>query len=162
LAVAGLAGGCAKKPLPPAQAEARVVPAPEPPRTVEPDRKEADARARIQALLAEVFKPVYFPYDRAELPDEAKAVLAKAGELLKQQPSISVVIQGNTDERGTEEYNLALGQRRAAAVQQYLVGYGIQPSRLTLLSFGEEKPARPGHSEGDWALNRRDEFQVTF
>jgi peptidoglycan-associated lipoprotein len=119
------------------------------------------AKVRIQDLLAEAFKPVYFPYDQAVLPDAAKDLLAKAGDLLKQYPSVTVQIDGHADERGTDDYNLALGEKRANAVKLYLTTYGIADKRLTSVSYGEEKPNAMGHEEGDWAQNRRDEFKVT-
>lgn len=82
--------------------------------------------------------------------------------LLKQEPAIKVLIQGNTDERGTEEYNLALGDRRARVAKEYLASYGVNASQLKIISYGEEKPAKRGHDESAWAPNRRDEFNVTF
>ncbi|MEO7426436.1 MAG: OmpA family protein [Fibrobacteria bacterium] len=151
---------CAKKP----KIEARQEPTPPPMQTAQPEAKPtiADTGARIQDLLNEAFKPVYFPYDRAELPAEAKDLLARAGDLLKKAPTVKVLVEGNADERGTEAYNLALGEKRAAVVKSYLVQYGIDASRLNVISYGEEKPSQPGHEESDWAKNRRDEFKVSF
>jgi peptidoglycan-associated lipoprotein len=71
-----------------------------------------------------------------------------------------VQIQGHCDERGTVEYNLALGEKRASAAKDYLVGMGINPDRLSTISYGEERPANPGHNEAAWAQNRRDEFKI--
>ena len=151
---------CSKKP----KLEARQEPAPPPLQTAQPEAKPtvADTGARIQDLLNEAFKPVYFPYDRAELPAEAKDLLARAGDLLKKAPTVKVLVEGNADERGTETYNLALGEKRAAVVKSYLVQYGIDASRLNVISYGEEKPSQTGHEESDWAKNRRDEFKVSF
>ena len=119
-------------------------------------------RILIEQLLNQAFQPVYFPYDQSALSEKSKTLLSQAGALMKQENSIQVLIKGNTDERGSEDYNIALGDRRARAVKEYLVSYGVQASRLKLISYGEEKPANPGHDESAWALNRRDEFNVTF
>lgn len=151
--------GCAKKPIQASQTQ-RQAPAGA---TFSPIASGSESRSAktVQELIAEAFLPVYFPYDQSELSDEAKAILARAGNLMKQETDITVLIEGNTDERGTNAYNLALGQKRAAVVKEYLVNYGVQASRLKLLSFGEERPVHPGHHESDWALNRRDDFKVT-
>jgi peptidoglycan-associated lipoprotein len=160
LTAAALLGACAKKPVRNAAPETRPVEAAkEPVLSASVPENRGDS---VRALVAEVFRPVYFPFDRSELTDSAKAILAKAGDLLKREPSLSVLVSGNTDDRGTDAYNLALGQRRAAVVRDYLVHYGVPASRLRLISYGEEKPARPGNSESDWAFNRRDEFEVSF
>ena len=153
---------CAKKP----KMEARVEPPAPIMRTpiVEsvPAPAVKDAGPRIQDLLAEALKPVYFPYDQAALPEASKDLLAKAGDLLKQAPAIKVTIEGNADERGTEDYNMALGEKRANVVKAYLTTYGIAANRLSVISYGEEKPSALGHQENDWAQNRRDEFKVTM
>ncbi len=121
-----------------------------------------NARLKIQSLIAEAFRPVYFPFDKYDLSQKSRDLLSQAGDLMKREPSIKVTIEGNTDERGTEDYNLALGQRRAAVVKEYLASYGIGIPRLNLISYGAEKPVQHGHDEQSWALNRRDEFKVTF
>ena len=81
---------------------------------------------------------------------------------MKEVPEITARIEGNADERGTNEYNLALGERRAKTVQAYLISYGIAASRLSVISYGEEKPAVDGHDEAAWAKNRRDDFTPAF
>jgi peptidoglycan-associated lipoprotein len=152
---------CAKKP----KQEARVepsAPALQQPRAVTPTPTQQETKVRIQDLLAEAFKPVYFPYDQATLPESAKDLLAKAAELMKQAPGVTVQIDGHADERGTDDYNLALGEKRANPVKAYLTSYGIDASRLKTVSYGEEKPNALGHEESDWAQNRRDEFKVTL
>lgn len=151
---------CAKKP----KQEARVEPTPPAPMVQSQPETPSDAKTavRIQDLLAEALKPIYFPYDQAMLPQASKDILSKAGDLLKGAPSVTVLIEGNADERGTEVYNLALGEKRAAVVRNYLVQYGVPASRLKLISYGEEKPAIDGHDEGAWSQNRRDEFKVTL
>jgi peptidoglycan-associated lipoprotein len=157
-----LAMSCAQKPKPAAETGK----APSAVATMNVPSTPGDSseqhRLRIENLLNEAFRPVYFPFDQASLSEASKRLLGQAGDLMKREPSIKVLIQGNTDERGTEEYNLALGYRRARVVRDYLVSYGVEGSRLKLISYGEEKPAKPGHDESAWAANRRDEFNVTF
>lgn len=151
---------CAKKPKQEARQEP---PAPvlEPAAVAAPTPAQKEAAVRIEDLLAEAFKPVYFPYDQAMLPESAKDLLATAGALLKQYPTVTVRIDGHADERGTDDYNLALGEKRANSVKAYLVNYGVASSRLNIISYGEEKPEALGHDESDWAKNRRGEFKVT-
>lgn len=98
---------------------------------------------------------VYFDFDRADVRPEAAATLACHGKYLKDRPSARMTLEGHADERGTEEYNLALGQRRAEAVKKVMTVLGVQDGRIETVSFGEEKPAAMGHDEGSWAKNRR-------
>jgi peptidoglycan-associated lipoprotein len=98
---------------------------------------------------------VYFDYDSTVLDEEATAILDRQAAWLKQYPDVRVTIEGHTDERGTREYNLALGDRRAHAVRNYLVALEVPDDRLLTISYGEERPAEPGHDETAWALNRR-------
>ncbi len=156
--------GCAKKPppAPPPEPAAPQVQAPAPTPPPPPVDTEAEHRQHIQARIAETFKPIYFAYDKSELTDDSKATCQAIGDLMKEVPEITVRIEGNTDERGTEEYNLALGERRAKSVQDYLTSYGVAASRMSIISYGKEKPAVEGHDEAAWAKNRRDEFTTTF
>lgn len=102
---------------------------------------------------------VYFDYDQSTIRSDAASSLRKNAEVIKQNSSWGqITIQGNTDERGSEEYNLALGERRATAVQRYLVDLGVPSSRLRTVSFGEAKPAVPGHDESAYRYNRRADF----
>ena len=103
---------------------------------------------------------VYFEYDRYDLKSESKAVLTQKASIIKQYPQLRVTIEGHCDERGTEEYNLALGERRARAAYEFLVGLGVAPGQLEMISYGKLHPAVEGHSEAAWAKNRRDEFRV--
>ncbi|GHV52777.1 peptidoglycan-associated lipoprotein [Deltaproteobacteria bacterium] len=103
---------------------------------------------------------IYFEYDKFDITTESQRVLARKAQLLKQFPQIKVSIQGHCDERGTEEYNLALGERRARAAQEFLAYSGVNPTQLELISFGKLKPAVTGNNERAWAQNRRDEFIV--
>jgi peptidoglycan-associated lipoprotein len=122
----------------------------------------AERRARIQARMAEIFKPIYFAYDQSTLSAEGKATAEAIARLLQEAPEVTVSIEGHADERGTNEYNLALGERRAQAVQQYLASYGVDAGRVSVLSYGEEKPASEGKDESAWSLNRRAEFSPSF
>ncbi|CAK7053763.1 MAG: Peptidoglycan-associated lipoprotein [Desulfovibrio sp.] len=103
---------------------------------------------------------IYFEYDKFELQAESRRVLARKAELLKQFPQIKVSIQGHCDERGTEEYNLALGERRARAAHEFLVYSGVNPTQVEMISYGKLQPAVMGSGESVWAQNRRDEFVV--
>jgi peptidoglycan-associated lipoprotein len=98
---------------------------------------------------------VFFAYDSAVLSPIATQTLDRQAAWLKQYPDIVLTIEGHTDERGTREYNLALGDRRANAVKNYLVALGIDPARILTISYGEERPAEPGNDETAWAKNRR-------
>ncbi len=106
------------------------------------------------------FATVYFDFDKYNLRMDAKAALDKNYELLKEFSSAIVKIEGHCDERGTVEYNLSLGEKRARSTQDYLVGLGIAPNRVSIISFGKERPVDPGHNEQAWSKNRRSEFRV--
>lgn len=103
---------------------------------------------------------IYFDFDSAILKPASKDELKKIASWLSEKPSVKIRIEGNCDERGTNEYNIALGERRAVSAKHYLVSLGISPTNIMTISFGEEKPADPEHSEAAWAKNRRDEFNI--
>lgn len=103
-------------------------------------------------------KVVYFDYDVAEIKPQFIDLLRAHAGYIYQTPGVSVTLEGHTDERGTRAYNLALGERRADAVRRFLVAEGVPTDRLTILSYGEERPADPGQGEQAWALNRRVEL----
>ncbi len=104
---------------------------------------------------------VYFAFDDYTLNSESQGKLNKLGEHLKGKANAVVQIEGHCDERGSVEYNLALGERRAQSVKNYLVQLGIEAARLTTISYGEEKPVAEGHTEDVWAKNRRAEFVIS-
>lgn len=106
-------------------------------------------------------KPVFFALDSDELDDPARALLNEDAQVLKQYGTWVVTIEGHTDERGSAEYNLALGERRALAAKNYLVSLGIPADRLRTVSYGKEFPFDPGHEEGAWTKNRRAHFMLT-
>lgn len=101
---------------------------------------------------------IHFEYDSAELTDMAKALLREKADWLKENPEQSIIIEGHCDERGTTEYNLALGERRAAAAKQYLQDFGVGAFRMTTVSYGEERPLDPGQNEAAYSKNRRAQF----
>jgi len=104
---------------------------------------------------------IYFDYDKAVIRSDQRASLQADAKAIQSQSNLGVVtLQGNCDERGSEEYNLALGERRAASVKKYLVDLGVPASRLKTVSFGESKPAVAGHDESAWKWNRRVDFAV--
>jgi peptidoglycan-associated lipoprotein len=103
---------------------------------------------------------IYFSFDAALIRDDARHVLQDLARALERNPAARVRIEGNCDERGTTEYNLALGDHRARAAKQYLMRLGIAPSRIEVATYGSERPRSPGHDEGAWAQNRRDDFRV--
>lgn len=140
----------------------------------EDERAAAEAERRRQAMLAEeaarklegeisMFESekIYFDFDRSELKPEARAVLTKKADWLRSNPKYKVRIEGHCDERGSTEYNLALGERRANAAWKFLNALGVSGERMSVISYGEERPDDPGHNEQAWSKNRRDEFVLS-
>jgi peptidoglycan-associated lipoprotein len=136
--------------------------------TATPNTKIAPAPAldqQVQATssfkqLQSALEKIYFDYDSASLSETARKTLTRNAVLLTKDPTAKVRIEGNCDERGSAEYNVALGEQRARAALQYLKTLGIKPDRLFTLSYGKDKPAVEGHDEAAMAKNRRDEFVV--
>jgi peptidoglycan-associated lipoprotein len=125
---------------------------------------EAAAAARAAAIAAtgrSLLEAVYFDYDVADLSLAAQSSLNLKVDILRANPDVQIRIEGHCDSRGSTEYNLALGQRRAAAARQYMIDRGIAASRIQTLSMGEERPAMQGENEAAWARNRRGEFAIT-
>jgi peptidoglycan-associated lipoprotein len=115
----------------------------------------------VETIDISDLKTIYFDYDRAAIRTDQRGNLTADAEVINRRTELAVVtLQGNCDERGSEEYNLALGERRASAVKQYLVDLGVPSSRLRTVSFGESKPAVAGHDESAWKWNRRVDFAV--
>jgi peptidoglycan-associated lipoprotein len=156
--------GCPKK--------AEVTTTPETPQAEAPMKEEPKADAGAGAAKSEVkeegkekaaaaaagLQPIYFDFDRSFVRDDAKAVMKANAEWLKANPKVKIKIEGNCDERGTKEYNQALGQRRATSAKKYLTDMGIAANRISLISYGKEKPVCTESSESCWQKNRRDEF----
>ncbi len=162
---------CRKKPEPAVVAPPQTPVTPQIPRVnqdsidaVNRAAAEAEERARmaaaIEAARAALLAPIYFDYNMADLSETSRATLESKVPVLTANPNLRLRISGHTDERGSDEYNLALGQRRAAAARRYLEGRGIAASRIDIVSFGEERPVASGGTEADFARNRRDEFEI--
>ncbi len=122
------------------------------------DTKSIDA---INSAADAPLKPVYFLFDSDEITEDAKKILAANADVLKSYPTWIITIEGHSDERGTAEYNLALGDRRALAARTYLLSLGIAAPRVRTVSYGKEFPFDPGHDESAWARNRRAHFMLT-
>jgi peptidoglycan-associated lipoprotein len=108
-----------------------------------------------QDLVVNVGDRVFFGYDSSELTPEGRSQIERQAQWLKTYPAVNVMVEGHCDERGTREYNLALGEKRATAVRNYLVANGVQPTRVQTISYGKERPAVLGADETSWAQNRR-------
>jgi peptidoglycan-associated lipoprotein len=169
---------CAKQQI---RTEEEVAPAAAPaPKVMEPEapkidmeavrKAEAERKARLrkmemaQKLRDEIrefeAEKIYFAFDKAELNMDARSILAKKADWLRKHPEFSLRIEGHCDERGTIEYNLALGERRSNAAWKFLNALGISGSKMSTISYGEENPADPARNSAAWARNRRDEFKL--
>ena len=125
------------------------------------EMREAEAMRQKEAARNDfLFEDVHFSFDSSDLDAMAQALLKRKADWLWNNKGVSVVIEGHCDERGTTEYNLALGERRAKRVKEFLVDLGIPASRLTTVSYGEEKPKDFAHNEEAWAKNRRAHFEI--
>jgi peptidoglycan-associated lipoprotein len=173
LVIVALAAGCAKKPpkteepAPPPATEpgAGQTPVPTPPVSTGPEGGLDIENMTLDQLNAEVAKKgllrdIHFDFDRYLLRDDARGILKDNVAFLLEYPSLAIQIEGNCDERGTDEYNLALGDKRARAAEDYLKRAGLATGRLSTVSFGEERPLDPGHNEEAWAKNRRAHFKI--
>lgn len=164
--------GCPKKAevttSPEAQTQAeKVTPSATPAPSTEATTAEAKPEVKSEGstekagAMAEGLKPIYFDFDKSFIRDDAKTVMKANAEWLKANPKAKIKIEGNCDERGTQEYNQALGQRRAASAKKYLTEMGVSGHRISLISYGKEKPICSAHEETCWQKNRRDDFVVT-
>lgn len=115
----------------------------------------AVAMSPQQELVAKIGDRVFFDFDKYAIRPDAQKTLKAQAEWLQQNPNLTVTVEGHCDERGTREYNLALGERRSNAVKDYLVALGVSASRITTISYGEERPTVLGHDESAWTQNRR-------
>jgi len=173
LALAGLlVWGCAsQKPVPPPGETAPKVtqkapgPTPEELKAQELARlkqQELERQKRIEAMVKTLEeKDIHFDFDKYDLKPEARGILRELANFLLEHPEYKVRIEGNCDERGSEEYNLALGTKRANAAKDYLVSLGVSPDRLDTISYGEDRPLCYEHNESCWWKNRRDHFLLT-
>ncbi len=120
---------------------------------------QSDAYKREHGRSTPGFSPVYFDFDQSNIRDDMKDRMESNANFLKQNQEMKIVIEGNCDSRGTNEYNLALGERRAMSAKQYLVNLGVDPGRIRTISYGEERPLFSGQDESSYAMNRRDDFR---
>ena len=171
-----LSGACAKKqppiarPMPPPPPDSTATPPPEPPEPVqepggvppEPVPEDSILSGSIDDINRNSpLQPAFFGLDSSEIDATAQRALEHNAEMLKKYPNFQISIEGHADERGTAEYNLALGERRAVSARNYLVSLGISADRVKIVSYGKEFPFDPGHNEEAWAKNRRAHFVVT-
>jgi len=164
---------CSKKPQPVVEPVAPEVQekttAAQQPQVQEDDQAAREAaeleakQARLQMLLDKIMaEDIYFDFDRSALTEQAKTLLAEVGGILLAEKKFELTIEGHTDERGTESYNMSLGSKRAKAVQQYLIDLGVEGKRLDTISFGESAPKVEGSGEEVWSQNRRAHFKVNI
>ena len=171
VAVVVSAAACGKKPAPqppPPPPVAPEAPPPAPPPAPRPEvQPQVDEYARLRAMSAEEIEKsgllgeVFFDFDRSEIRDADRGTLTKNADALKRFDFLRVTVEGHCDERGTVEYNLALGERRARAAFDYLVSLGVPAARLKLVSYGKEVPVCQASTEECWQRNRRAHFTVT-
>ena len=162
--------GCGKKEMvkstdsapgmesPPVEAQEPVVSTTLPPEGTQTAMSEAEAGVAATQERPSEFSDIHFDYDKSFIREEDKPTLRAVADYLMANPKASILIEGHCDERGTAEYNIALGERRAESAKSYLVSLGVKPGDLPTVSFGEEKPLDPGHDETAWAKNRRAHF----
>lgn len=148
-----LAAGCAKKPRPTTDVVKQ------PPVTQQQAPAEPSKPAE-PAVTEVVLTDVFFDYDRYNLREDARLALQGNAQLLMQKADLRLLLEGHCDERGTVEYNLALGDRRAQSVKNFLIEFGVDASRLRTISYGEERPFDHGHDEAAWSQNRRVHFVI--
>lgn len=156
-----LVAGCAKKPV------ATPTPAPTPPEAPAPTPPPPAPTPPVETppppvpgTHTEDYAPVFFDYDSFGLRDDARAALDGNAKLMRDNPNVMVTIEGHCDERGTVEYNQALGEKRAQAARDYLVAAGISAQRMTVITYGKERPFATGSDEASWQQNRRAHFVV--
>lgn len=136
-------------------------PAPSPAPTPPPPPTNESAAEVTRAMTAEVGNVIHFDYDKADIKPEDQPILDRKAAIMKANPAVRVRISGHADERGSDEYNQVLGQKRANAAKEYLVARGVDAGRIDITSYGEERPVDRAGTEEAWAKNRRDEFEIT-
>ena len=156
---------CASHPKPPpAPPPPRAAEAPPPPEAAAPPEgavSSAPLPGTVQDFVINVGDRVYFDFNEATIRSDAEPVLAGQARWLERYPDVRVRIEGNCDERGTREYNFALGARRADAVKSFLVDHGVDSGRISTISYGKERPIDPGHDEAAWAKDRNAHTAIT-
>jgi peptidoglycan-associated lipoprotein len=119
---------------------------------------EGSESGTVKSEVLAALKTIYFDFDKYNLRDDAKRTLESNAKVLMANPRARILIEGHCDERGTTEYNLALGEKRASTARDYLIRLGVDASQISIISYGEERPVALGHDEESWATNRRGEF----
>ena len=160
------AAACGKKadPVlqPPTDTTAPAPPPPAPPPPAPPPPASGpSAEAVTAAMVADLGNVIHFDYDQDLIKPEDRPILDRKAEIMKANPAVRVRISGHADSRGSDEYNLVLGNKRALAARQYLIGRGVDGGRIDVTSFGEERPVDSAENEAAWAQNRRAEFEIT-
>jgi len=130
-------------------------------RAAEEAQRERDRLAGIERARTALTAMVFFEYDESTITAEGESILRDKVDVLRANPEVRMRVEGHADERGSTEYNIALGQRRADAVVRFLSGFGVDGSRFTTTSYGEERPLERGETEFSWSRNRRAEFAIT-
>ncbi|NMC42625.1 MAG: peptidoglycan-associated lipoprotein Pal [candidate division Zixibacteria bacterium] len=148
---------CRGKQAPPVEQPTPVDTTPTPPPPPPPPPPQEPATPKV---MESDFMIVYFDYDKSNIRTDQRVALDKNAEILKGNPDINIEVEGHCDERGTVEYNIALGDRRAQSVKKYLIDLGISADRIKTISYGKERPAVPGTGEEVWAKNRRAAFRI--
>lgn len=128
--------------------------------SVNNEQNQTEEYKREHGRSSVVFQPVYFDFDQAGINAEMRSVVTSNADYMKDNPSTVIVIEGNCDERGTNEYNLALGERRAINVKEYMVNLGVDTMRIRTVTYGEERSLFTGQNDLDWSQNRRADFIV--
>jgi peptidoglycan-associated lipoprotein len=128
---------------------------------LEKERMEREAAEKARTVSTDLAAMINFDYDQAQVRPADQQTLDRKAAILAANPQVKLRISGHADERGSDEYNLALGNRRASAAKRYLENKGVDASRLEVVSYGEERPLNPGSDETAFAQNRRDEFEIT-
>jgi peptidoglycan-associated lipoprotein len=163
---------CAKKPVETAPAETAQPAEPQPEQDTTAEDQDAAEKARLEqerlaaeeaarkAMMTFTEEDINFEFDSSALVPEAQDILIRKADFMRANSSVTITIEGHCDERGTDAYNMALGERRAEAAREFLSNLGISISRLSIISYGEERPVDPGKNEAAWAKNRRAHFVI--
>jgi len=150
--------GCGPKPAP--EPEPIPEPPPPPPDTTVQEPEPPPPPPKV-VITEDQFQIAFFDFDKYNLKTEAREALEFNARILKENPDVKVLIEGHCDERGTVEYNLALGEKRARAAMEYITSLGVAADRLDIVSYGKERPVALGHDENSWSKNRRAKFTIT-
>ncbi|MEM7828515.1 MAG: peptidoglycan-associated lipoprotein Pal [Candidatus Aenigmatarchaeota archaeon] len=167
--IAFIIAGCAREqvvkkeevtPPPAAKPEVAPPPAPEKPAPQVEAKPVEEKVAKVEEAKPVKLEPIYFDFDKYNIRDDMRKIIDANAQILKQNPNLKIRIEGNCDERGTNEYNMTLGEKRARSAKDYLVTMGVSADRIEIISYGEEKPVCTEHNEECWWKNRRADFVI--